>query len=45
MSIHRDETFLDANGTIADFSAANKNSTSFKLKQKITGKTAAGGTK
>ena len=40
---YRDEPFLDANGAIADFLAANNNSASFTFKQKITGK--ADGTK
>ena len=42
---YRDEPFLDANGVIANFPAVNNNNTSFKFKQKITGKTAVGGTK
>ena len=42
---YRDEPILDANGAITNFPAANNNSASFKFKQKITGKTANGGTK
>ena len=42
---HRDETALTDAGAIANFSAANNNSASFKFKQKIIGKTADGGTK
>ena len=37
---YKNESFLDANGDIANFSPANINSTSFEFKQKITGKTA-----
>ena len=42
---YRDEIYLDANGAIANFPAVNKNSALFIFKQKITGKTAAGGRK
>ena len=42
--IHRDEPALTNASAIAIFSDAD-NSASFKFKQKITGKTAAGGTK
>ena len=42
---YRDESFLDNNGAIADFPAANNNSALFTFKQKITRKTVAGGTK
>ena len=42
---YRDEPLLDANDTITDFSAANNSHALFKLKQKITGSTAASGTK
>ena len=38
---YRDQPFLDANGAIADFPAANNNSASFKFKQSITHETAA----
>ena len=41
---YRDESFLDYNDAIANFPAANNNSISFQLKQKITGKTDDGGT-
>ena len=40
---YRDESFLDYDDAIANFPAANNNSISFKLKQKITGKTDDGG--
>ena len=36
---YRDEPFLNANGTIRDFPADNNNSTSFKFKTKIAGRT------
>ena len=39
------KSFLDGNGTITDFPAANNNSASFIIKQKITGNTIAGSTK
>ena len=41
---YKDEPGLTDAGAIADFSAVD-NSVSFKFKQKITGKRAAGGTK
>ena len=41
----RGEPFLDANKAIVDFPVATNNSASFKFKQKMTGKTAPGGTK
>ena len=40
---YRDESFLDANGVVADFPAANNSSPLFLFKQKITDKTVAGG--
>ena len=39
MKCYRDEPFLDANCAIADFSADNHNSASFKFKTKIAGRT------
>ena len=36
---YRDETFLNANGAIAEFSADNNNSALFKFKTKIAGRT------
>ena len=42
---YRDEPFLNNNGAIGDFSVANNNTDLFIFKQKITGKTAAGGTR
>ena len=42
---YRDETFLNANGDIADFTADNNNSALFKFKAKITGRTGNDGTK
>ena len=42
---YRDEPLLDANGAIANFSAANNNGVSFKFKQKMTGETADSGRK
>ena len=41
---YRDEPILDANGDIANFPAANSKNAMFIFKQKITGKTIAGGT-
>ena len=38
---YRDQPFLDANGAIANFPAANNNSASFKFNQSITHETAA----
>ena len=43
--LYRDEPILDNNGNIIDFPDHNKNSPSFKLKQKITGQAGNGGTK
>ena len=37
--------FVDVNGYVINFPAGNNNSASFKHKQKITSKTADGGTK
>ena len=42
---YRNKQFLDANDAIADFPAAKINSSSFKFKQKLIGKTADVGTK
>ena len=42
---YRDEPFLDANATIADSSADNTNSASFKFKTKIASTTQNDGTK
>ena len=42
---YRDEPAIDANGNIIDFPTNNNNSTPFKFKQKITGKTGNSGTK
>ena len=42
---YRDEPVLDNNGNITDFPGDNKNRSSFKFKQKITGKIGNGGTK
>ena len=42
---YRDQLDLNDVGAVAKFSAAKNNSASFKLKQKITGKTADGGAK
>ena len=42
---YRYEPFLNANGAIADFTADNNNSVSFKFKSKIAGKTENDGTK
>ena len=40
---YRDESFLDVNGVVVDFPAANNSSALFLFKQKITDKTVAGG--
>ena len=42
---YREEPVLDNNRNVIDFPDDNSNSASFKLKQKITGKTGNGGTK
>ena len=42
---YRDASFLDNNGAIADFSANNDNSASFKFKTKIECRTENNGTK
>ena len=42
---YRDEPFLNANGAIANFSADNNDSGSFKFKRKIAGRTENDGTK
>ena len=42
---YRDPSFLDNNGAIADFSANNDNSASFKFKTKIECRTENNGTK
>ena len=42
---YREEPALDNNRNVIDFPDDNSNSASFKLKQKITGKTGNGGTK
>ena len=42
---YRDEPTLTNAGDVANFSAVNHNSASFKFKQKIAGKTADGGSK
>ena len=39
MKYYRDEPFINDNGAIADFTADNNNSTSFKFKTKITSRT------
>ena len=46
MQYYWDETLLDANGATVDLPADNNsNSALFTFKQKVTGKTVAGGTK
>ena len=42
---YRDEPFINANGAIADFSADNNDSVSFKFKRKITSRIGENGTK
>ena len=42
---YRDEPVLDNNGNITDFPGDNNNRSSFKFKQKLTGKTGNSGTK
>ena len=42
---YRNETFLNANGAIADFPPDDNNSASFKFKTKIIGRTENDGTK
>ena len=42
---YRDELFLNANGTVADFPADNNNSASFKFRTKLAGKIGNDGTK
>ena len=42
---YRDEPFLDANGTIADFPADNDSSASFKFRTKIAGRIGNNGRK
>ena len=41
---YRNELFLDDNGDVVNFPAANNNSALFKFKHKITGKTGNDGT-
>ena len=41
----RDDTALDANNATTDFTVANSITDSFKIKEKITGKTGNNGTK
>ena len=42
---HCREAAVDANGGIADFTAANSITDSFKIKEKVTGQTSNDGTK
>ena len=45
MALLQREPFLNANGAIADFSADDNNSSLFKFKTKITGRTENDGTR
>ena len=42
---HRDKLFLNVNGAIADFSAKNNNSASFRFRTKIASRIGQNGTK